>query len=164
MSELDDWHGSAVVYDPTGTVRRATEAYRRDVLGHVIRVFDPTFSGRTDAYNLMNGVRVGTPLADKDARHLAAILTDPIGHGWVSHSVCDVRDYLAAVVLHICYGVPRRLGRRPVLEDLAEFLTRESIDYRDMAEYEHLGDRPHPDVARMALQNGGNRIEMAREH
>ncbi|MGB0360384.1 MAG: type IV secretory system conjugative DNA transfer family protein [Endozoicomonas sp.] len=79
---------------------------------------------------------------------------DPDGKGLNDHWSKTGQSLLTAVIIHCCYLIEIKEGRRANLADISYFIatpekTREEL-FMEMLEYKHLGDEVHPLVAQEA--------------
>jgi len=150
---LLSWPHSTVVYDIKGENWALTAGWRKEYAGNKVLNFDPTAEGSA-RFNPLSEIRLETPQEVADAQNISTMLVDPDGKGLVDHWSKMSQALLTGAILHCCYVQHRDTGQSATLADVDSLLASPEMDIQAvlelMLEHKHLGDQPHPVVARVA--------------
>jgi len=152
---LLSWPHSVVCYDIKGENWALTAGWRKQHARNKVLKFDPTaHDGSCAQFNPLTELRLGNDTEVADAQNIATMLVDPDGKGLVDHWAKTSQALLTGAILHCCYTKRTESGHEATLADVDGLLAHPELEIQEvleeMLDHPHLGDGPHPLVARAA--------------
>ena len=144
---LLSWAESCIVLDIKGENHAITANWREKYANNKIYMFNPNdTSGRSDKFNALIEVRLGTSFEISDIENIVIMLLDEDGEGLKDFWEKGGKIFLSSFILHVLYVAKNELADTPSLSTVYKELNSKPIEeiLADMSSYYHLpGEETH---------------------